>query len=145
MDLTDENSCKHVFDILDTNHNGTLDINEFAKAVRALGLNPTDADIRDILKEYDTDSDGVLNFKEFMHLAKIVKIGNENTPEDILQVYKKCYPDSDGYITTDELRKILTGQGEPLKEEEVRQIISHFDKDENGKVHVETLVKGLLG
>lgn len=145
MDLSNEENCKHVFDMLDKNHNGTLDIEEFAKAVRALGLNPSDSDIEEILKDFDANSDGVLNFQEFMQLAKVVKIGNENTPDDILRVYNKCYPDSDGFISTSELKKLLTGQGEPLKEHEVQQIISHFDKDGNGKIHVETLVKGLMG
>src|SRR5574343_1468733 len=138
MNIEDEKSCKHVFDILDANKNGSLDIVEFSKAARALGLNPTEADIQDVLNEYDTNKDGVLNFSEFMKLVRLVKVGNENSLEDILNIYNRCFPDNDGYISTDDLRKILTGQGEPLNDHEVQQIIDHFDKDDNGRIHVET-------
>ena len=145
MNIEDENSCKHVFDILDANKNGSLDIEEFSKAARALGLNPTEADIQDVLSEYDTDKDGVLNFSEFMRLVRLVRVGNESSLEDILNIYNKCFPDNGGFISTDDLKSILTGQGEPLKDHEVQQIIGHFDKDKSGRIHVETLIKGLIG
>jgi Ca2+-binding EF-hand superfamily protein len=144
MNVEDEKSCKHVFDILDVNRNGTLEVEEFSKATRALGLNPTQADIQEILKEYDTDNDGVLSFKEFMRLVRLVKVGNETTVEEVLEIYNRCFPGNDGYITDNELRNILMGQGEPLQEQEVEQILQHFDRDGTGRIHVETLVSGLM-
>ncbi|OMJ87994.1 hypothetical protein SteCoe_10147 [Stentor coeruleus] len=139
-----EENLKEVFDVLDRDHNGYLNANEFSTAVRVIGLNPTEADIKEILEEADKDFDGVLNFEEFVGLYKTIKIGNEKNAEDILGLFNKCKENADGFITIEELKEILSGDGEPLYQEEIKRIIKHFDKNKTGKINVEELIKGLL-
>jgi Ca2+-binding EF-hand superfamily protein len=49
----------------DTDNNGVLDKKEFAELLRGLGVNPTEARVREAFEMIDTDQSGSVNFKEF--------------------------------------------------------------------------------
>ena len=55
-------------------------------------------------KIYDTDRNGVIDFKEFMTLYYMM---SEGTPEEILSGIFRMFDDNgDGSITTDEMKKV---------------------------------------
>jgi len=43
-----------IFNLFDKNHDGSIDIKELGDGMRALGANPTDAEIRAMMKEADS-------------------------------------------------------------------------------------------
>lgn len=50
------------FDIYDK---GSVDFNEFMKAMEKIGLYYTPAEMQPLFKQYDTDGSGNLDYKEF--------------------------------------------------------------------------------
>ena len=59
---------KGVFAMFDQDGSGEIDAREMKKAMQALGMNPTDDDIKNMMIEVDQDGSGEVDFKEFATL-----------------------------------------------------------------------------
>jgi calmodulin len=140
----DQKEIKAVFDIIDKDKTGSLDISEFPYAIRALGLNPTESEIKEAFIGSDTNNDGMITYEEFLKLYNIVKLGNESAIQDVQEIYKLCVAEDSEHITADDLVKILTGIGEPLTKEEAEIIVRDFDVNRNGKIKLDNLIQGML-
>lgn len=57
-----------MFKLYDENKDGVIQRNELGKALRAMGKNPTEAEIDQMFAEADKDGNGVLDFKEFLRV-----------------------------------------------------------------------------
>ena len=67
----DENKyLKSLFSSLDRNNNGLISLHEIRYIVTHSNENISDKDIEIIMKEADTDGDGLISFEEFMIIMK---------------------------------------------------------------------------
>lgn len=58
------------FDIFDKDNNNEIDREEFGTLIRAIGFNPSNREIEEMLKKFDKNRDGVIDFQEFITMAK---------------------------------------------------------------------------
>ncbi|OMJ78689.1 hypothetical protein SteCoe_21455 [Stentor coeruleus] len=134
-----------VFDVIDENQNGSIDISELARGLRCLGLNPTNGEIKELMEKYDANDTKSLDREEFAHLF-VECLSSFSTTEDLLRdQFKKLDTNEDGFITAEELRKLLLYGEEQLQEEEVDSIITEFDKNGDGRISMEEFLEGVLG
>ena len=61
-----------MFSIFDKDKNGIIDIKEMGVVMRALGQNPSKQELRDIMREFDENKDGVISFDEFLDLMAVM-------------------------------------------------------------------------
>ena len=61
---------KNLFSNLDRNNNGLISIHEIRYIVTHSSENISEKDIETIMKEADTDGDGLISFEEFMTIMK---------------------------------------------------------------------------
>ena len=61
-----------MFSIFDKDKNGIIDIKEMGVVMRALGQNPTRQELREIMREFDENKDGVISFDEFLDLMAVM-------------------------------------------------------------------------
>ena len=61
---------KKLFSFLDRNNNGLISLHEIKYIVTHSSENITDRDIELLMKEADTDGDGLISFEEFMTIMK---------------------------------------------------------------------------
>ena len=54
------------FSLFDTNGDGTITIKELGTVMRSLGQNPTEAELQVMINEVDADTDGTIDFLEFL-------------------------------------------------------------------------------
>jgi hypothetical protein len=59
------------FDIFDRNGSGNIDAGELTIAMKALGLNPSAAEVDVMLQRADTDSNGTLDLSEFIAMVAL--------------------------------------------------------------------------
>ena len=59
----------------------------------------------------------------------------------VIEAFKVFDADASGYITSDELRRILMDLGEDVTEEEMDQLILEADLDGNGRIDYDEFSK----
>jgi len=129
---TDLECLKEAFALFDRDRDGEINTEELGKVMRTHGFNPTEEDLKDMIRNVDTNSNGAIDFNEFIEM--MVKRGN-NVEEDVAHAFKVFDRDGDGLITAEELRLTMNNLGEPITEEEVKAMIAEADLDGDGKIN----------
>merc|ERR1712106_909380 len=128
----DIDCLKEAFALFDNDRNGEITTDELGKILRTHSFNPSEEDLKDMIKNVDKNSNGAIDFNEFIEM--MIKQGT-NADEDTAHAFKVFDRDGDGLITAEELRLTMNNLGEPLTEEEVRAMITEADLDGDGKIN----------
>merc|ERR1712170_172392 len=139
--LTEEQIAefKEAFSLFDKDGDGTITTKELGTVMRSLGQNPTEAELRDMIREVDQDNNGTMDFDEFLGMmAK--KMNTRENDDEIREAFKVFDKDGDGMISAAELRHVMTNLGEKLTDEEVDEMIREADIDGDGQVNYEEFV-----
>nr|CDS30744.1 calmodulin 1 (phosphorylase kinase delta) [Hymenolepis microstoma] len=106
--LTDEEvaSFKEAFSLFDKDCDGSITIEELGEVMRSLGLNPTDAELGDIINEGDIDGSRTIDFPEFLTLMT-KNIEEIDEKEEIKATFEIFDKDRNGSISADELRQAV--------------------------------------
>ncbi|CAD5214589.1 unnamed protein product [Bursaphelenchus xylophilus] len=130
---------KEAFRLFDKDGNGSISSKELGVAMRALGQNPTEQELLDMVNEVDIDGSGTIDFNEFCQMMK--RMNKENDSEMIREAFRVFDRDGNGYITADEFRYFMTHMGEQFSDKEVDEIIAEVDIDGDGQIDYEEFVK----
>ena len=57
-----------MFKLFDTNQNGTISKEELKEAMKKLGERLSESEVDALIKEHDTNGDGVIDYKEFVSM-----------------------------------------------------------------------------
>ncbi|KAE9413393.1 hypothetical protein Angca_009349, partial [Angiostrongylus cantonensis] len=96
---------KEAFLLFDKDGNGTISIKELGIAMRALGQNPTEQQILEIINDVDMDGNGQVEFPEFCVMMK--RIMKETDSEMIREAFRVFDKDGNGVITASEFRYFM--------------------------------------
>ena len=134
---------KEIFYFFDKNKSGSIALEEIGNMYRALGMNPTNTELNNMLANLDADSSGTIEFDEFLSLFKNFKF-KPITEDQLKQAFKLFDKDQSGLIETDELVNIMELAGEKLSLEEAEEIINEFDLDKNGSINYTEFARMIL-
>ncbi|KAK4244975.1 hypothetical protein C7999DRAFT_34687 [Corynascus novoguineensis] len=124
---------KQVFEIFDKDGTGDITADELGQVMRELGLNPTEAELRDLVNEVDVNNDGVISFEEFLGLmSQTVK--ERDTEQELLEAFQVFDKDGSGTISSEELRNVLKSLGENLTDQELDEMIKLADRNGDGTI-----------
>ncbi|KAL2157282.1 hypothetical protein VTH06DRAFT_6220 [Thermothelomyces fergusii] len=124
---------RRAFEVFDKDRTGDITADELGKVMRELGLNPSEAELQDLINEVDINKDGVISFEEF--LALMSQSGKETDKEqELLKAFAVFDKDKNGTISSDELRNVLKSLGEKLTDEEVDEMIKIADRNGDGVI-----------
>merc|ERR1719312_1178473 len=104
--------------------------------MRAIGQNPSEAEIQDMVNTVDKDGTGNIDFPEFL-LMMTQKINTENAEEEIREAFKVFDGDGNGYINRNELSLVMMNIGESLTIQEIQAMIDEADIDGDGQINYE--------
>merc|ERR1712055_337196 len=134
---------KEVFDEFDTDKSGTISPEELLGVLRAMGQNPTEDELLNLVLEVDIDGNGTIEFEEFLSMMK-KKASEVDEEAELREAFKIFDRDKDGYISMKELKKVASMLGTMLTKEEVEEFMAEADADGNGKLDHDEFVKMLL-
>lgn len=130
------NSFKKAFSKFDLGNSGLIRSKLLGNVLRTLGMNPTEAELQDMINEVDKDGTGLLNFPNFLYMmAK--KENDEEAEDEIREAFKVFDGDGNGFISRTELRHVMMNLGEAVSEEECDAMVEEADVDGDGSINYE--------
>ncbi|CAF1087386.1 unnamed protein product [Rotaria sordida] len=133
---------RDAFSLFDDRGDDKISKHLFGEVVRALGLNPTEGQIKSTTQNLKTDR---ISFEEFLPLYDSLAKKKDNSmgEEELIEGLKVFDKEQNGNISSAELRHLLTNLGERLTDEEVEQLLTGLE-DKNGLIHYEEWIRKLL-
>jgi len=101
--------------------------------MRALGFDVKKADVLKILRDYDRESTGKIQFDDFREVTTDW-ILDRDPQEEIFKAFRLFDDDQTGKISVRNLRRVARELGENMTDEELRSMIDEFDKDGDGEI-----------
>ena len=127
---------KAAFKFFDKDGNGTVEPEEISQVLKALGLEMTDEELKDIMSSLDENGDGVMDFQEFVQMMdRRMSISSQRA--EIEQTFKVFDKNGDVKITFDELKEVLTQLGEEVTDKDVMDMIKEADLNGDGAIDFE--------
>lgn len=135
--LTEEQiqEFKEAFTLFDKDNNGTISKQELSTVMRSLGLSPSEQEVTDLMNEIDLNGNKSIEFSEFLTLMSRQLKQNDSEME-LLEAFKVFDKNGDGYISSAELKHVLTSIGEKLSDAEVDEILKEV-ADGQGQINIE--------
>jgi Ca2+-binding EF-hand superfamily protein len=117
--------------------------------MKALDMNPTEDELKKMIREVDLNMNGKIEFDEFLLLMqRKIQMGGDDETE-LKNEFATFDQDHNGQISPSELKKIMDGLGkaiyknlcytdigvgERLSEHEIAEMIQAADEDGNGEI-----------
>ena len=136
---------QEAFNLFDTDRSGTIDDRELKVAMRALGFAVKSEDVQKIMREYDRDGSGSIEFGEFREIMR-EKMSDRDPESELYKAFRIFDDDNSGKVTVRNLRRIAKELGEDVDDEEIIAMIDEFDGDGDGAINekefMEIMTKG---
>lgn len=144
--LTCDTEFQEAFSLFDSRGDGKIGVNQLGDVLRALGQNPTEAEVKKCCLSLKDSQDQRLTFDVFLPILQtIVKNKSTDTAEDFIEGLRHFDKDGSGLISSAELRHLLTTLGEKLSDDEVEALLSGIqEKDGQGNVSYEDFVRMVM-
>ena len=132
-----------LFDSYDLNKNGKIERKEMKTILKKLGKEGTEEEIEQIWKSMNKiESDSTISFNDFIEFIKRFNLSkNTMSTDDIINAFQIFDRNHDGTISINEFKHILMDLGQKFSEDEVNEIITEIDLDNNGKINYRDFVE----
>ncbi|CAN1173590.1 Probable calcium-binding protein CML17 [Linum perenne] len=145
MEETQIADLREIFRSFDRDSDGSLTQLELGSLLRSLGLNPSPDQLDALIKSADTNSNGTVEFSEFLALVAPDLVGKNSAEEEerekspyseeqLKQLFRMFDRDGNGYITAAELAHSMAKLGHALTVEELNGMITEADTDGDGRI-----------
>ena len=134
---------KAAFELFDKDRDGAINNKELGTVMRNLGQNPSEEELKQLIREVDLNGDGTIDFKEFLCLM-VKKMDDTDIDLELHDAFKFFDMDKDGYITSLELRNGMNNLGDEYTPEEAEEMIKEGDLDNDGKINYDEFMKIIL-
>eukprot|EP00118_Oscarella_pearsei_P005354 m.24552 g.24552 ORF g.24552 m.24552 type:complete len:471 (+) comp28641_c0_seq1:51-1463(+) len=118
----DETKFRELFENLDVNKDGRIDVKELQEGLKRLGAIGSAEEVKEILKRSDFNTDGQLDFPEFSRYLSAHE-------KKLDLVFKDIDTNKDGILDKTEIKNALKKLGLQVRDAEVDKWVKHMDKD----------------
>ena len=139
----EKNEIKEAFNIIDKDCDGFIKTDELATLLRTLGHNPTKEELDELIKQYDIDNSGTIDFNEFIVLMNN-KLKEQQEGQELLETFQVFDKDADGFINADDIKAVrdwVKEGTENLDDDLIRELIEQGDRDGDGKINYHEFVR----
>ncbi|OJA07802.1 hypothetical protein AZE42_03420 [Rhizopogon vesiculosus] len=132
---------KEAFALFDKKGTGSVPRETLGDLLRALGQNPTQAEVTEII----TSAPREVDYKTFLTiLNRPDGFKPAGTPEEFIRGFQVFDKEGNGFIGAGELRYVLTQLGEKMSDEEVDELLKGVQIGPDGNVNYESFVRTIL-
>ncbi|XP_023338145.1 myosin-2 essential light chain [Eurytemora carolleeae] len=133
---------QEAFVLYDKRGDGKIPVSQIGDVMRALGQNPTESEVKKLVVEHKADDR--VTFEVFLPIMQaICGRSSTDTSDDFIEGLRHFDKDGNGFITSAELRHLLTTLGEKLSDEEAEQLLAG-QEDSKGNINYENFVRTVM-
>merc|ERR1712179_762585 len=116
--LTDDqlDEVREAFGLFDADASGSIDVRELKAAMRSLGFEVKNEELKKMVSDIDGDGNGTIEFAEFLEMMT-GKMGEKDSREDIEKVFKLFDDDNTNKISFRNLARVAEELGENIDDE----------------------------
>merc|ERR1711865_1056410 len=129
MGLSEEQleEVREAFGLFDNDASGAIDVRELKAAMRALGFEIKNEELKKMVSDVDGDGNGTIEFSEFLEMMT-GKMGEKDSREDIEKVFKLFDDDNTNKTSFRNLARVA---------EELQDMINQADRDGDGEINLD--------
>ncbi|CAF0929142.1 unnamed protein product [Rotaria sordida] len=131
---------REAFRVFDQNGDGSITLSELRIVLDQMGLDPSEEELQDMIREVDEDQSGTISFAEFVDMVKKAVDTNKNSREELFRAFQVFDLDQNGFITMEELRAVLQATGDRPTDEDALEMIAEADIDGDGRINYDEFV-----
>jgi len=132
---------RDAFSLFDKDGDGTITINELGDVMKSLGLNPSQEELRRMMREVDTDRNGTIDFNEFLTMMAAHSSAGSDGLDELRAAFNMFDKDGSGQISIQELKQVMHSLGERLTDRELEEMIHEADNNGDGEINFEEFCK----
>ena len=134
--LTDDHllELREAFTLFDSEHKGALDARELKAAIRAMGYEIKKDQVRKMISEVGKDPSQLVTFEDFAEMMRD-KMHDKGSKEEIMKIFQLFDDEQVGKISVRNLKRIAMEIGEPVTDDELREMIDEADRDGDGALN----------
>jgi calmodulin len=111
---------------------GNVPTSNLGTLVRALGKNPTQVEIEEMIKEIESKSGDTFDLSTFKELMYDRINDESNSLEKLSEAFRTLDQEEKGFIPCEQLKHVLTSQG--VTEDEITNLILDADINRDNKI-----------
>jgi len=141
-------SFRGYFNMFDKEKKGFIKSSQVGQILRTMGQAFEERDLKQLIKEFDADGSGEIEFEEFSGLvSRFVMQEDENAgmEEELREAFRLYDKEGNGYINVSDLRDILRALDDNITEDELDEMISEIDTDGSGTVDFDEFMEMMSG
>merc|ERR1712205_146082 len=119
---------REAFSLFDSDASGMIDIRELKAAMRALGFEVKNEELKKMVTDIDNDGNGTIEFVEFLQMMT-AKMGEKE--------FKLFDDDNTNKISFRNLARVAEELGENIDDEELHDMINQADRDGDGEINID--------
>ncbi|KAH8371893.1 hypothetical protein KR093_009267 [Drosophila rubida] len=113
---------QHAFDMLDSEHDGSITFKDLATFIRNLGKEATENELLAMINEVDADGNGSVEFAEFV-TAMTMRMCRMPDDDELREAFRVFDRDNSGYITVEKIRNVMVDLSTKVTEEEIEEML----------------------
>ncbi|KAH7693497.1 CRE-TNC-2 protein [Aphelenchoides avenae] len=136
------------FNMFDKEGKGYIRATQVGQILRTMGQAFEERDLKQLIKQFDSDGSGEIEFEEFAAMVAtfVVSGGNdEGLEEELREAFRLYDKEGNGYINVSDLRSILRALDDNITEDELDEMIAEIDTDGSGTVDFDEFMEMMSG
>lgn len=140
---------REIFTLFDKNSDGYVNTSELGIMVRALNLNPTEAEVVEMMRDVDPNNTG--SFDQNSLISLIARKGKgQETLEEMIEALKVFGESSGGddrekvKLTVDQFKYAMMNMGEKMLEHQIEEILTDSELVYEDTIVIEEFAKYLM-
>ena len=125
--------------VFETDGSGKISGRELGNIFRALNMQVTESQLKQLVGEMDSDGSGQIEFDEFCRVMAATFF-KKYSQDELRTAFSQFDQDGSGYIQASELERIMQKMGRHYNRVEIEAMVNSLDTSRDGKIGFDEFV-----